>query len=200
MRNSGYVSLTIAIALILLALFIILPSGAGRRAFDREMAFTGGLHNSLYQLEQAKRKWAVDNRWAWTVGIRKSAGAAPTLSDLAPYLGEWTNAIHRFIAAGIEFNITPLSDEELQSDVATFTRNISFQRGFCRFYRAGTRYGLRSGWASPQSARQFSILPFYQNNRELIAGMLFVPGIGSLLVFAISRIRRRPLRPAPHSP
>jgi hypothetical protein len=179
-RKSGYGYLRLALALVLLAVFILLPSGAGPGALPREMAFTGGLHNSLYYLDQAK--------WKWAEAKHKSEGDIPTMEDLAPYLGDWTNSIKRFVACGIEYKITPVSEMESQSDVATFTRDISFQSGFCRFYRAGTRYSIHTGWAIPQSW-SISWVEFYQNNRGLLAGALFLSGIGSLLVFMVKKFR-----------
>jgi hypothetical protein len=47
MRNVGYKYLAVAIVLILLAMLVFLPSGAGPGALPREMGFIGGLHNSL---------------------------------------------------------------------------------------------------------------------------------------------------------
>jgi len=181
MRKAGYGYLTAALALMLLAVLVLLPSGAGLGALDREMAFTGGLGNSLYHLDLAKREWAEEKH--------KPEGTVPTMADLAPYLGEWTNSIKRFVAWGIEYKITPISEMENHSDVATFTCNVSFQRGFCRFYRAGTRYCLRTGWAVPQSSSTSWLLAFYHHNRGPLAGALFISGIGSLLVFAVKKIR-----------
>jgi hypothetical protein len=178
MRKARYGYLTLALVLMLLAVFVLLPSGAGPGALPREMAFTGGLHNSLYYLDQAKWKWAEEKH--------KSEGDIPTMEDLAPFLGDWTNSIKRFVAWGIEYKITPISEMESQADVAMFTRDVSFQRGFCRFYRAGTLYCIHTGWAFPQSGSTSWLLPFYQNNRGLLAGALFLSGIGSLLVFAVS--------------
>ena len=182
MRKAGYGYLAIALALMLLAVLVSLPSGAGPGALPREMAFTGGLHNSLYHLDEAKWKWAEEKH--------KSDGDIPTMEDLAPYLGDWTNSIKRFVACGIEYKITPISEMELQSDVATFTRDISFQIGFCRFYRAGTRYSLHTGWAIPQSDSGSWFLDFYHNNRGLLVIVLFALAIGNLLVFLIKKIRK----------
>ena len=57
MRNVGYKYLAVAIVLILLAMLVFLPSGAGPGALPREMGFIGGLHNSLLNLDLAKWKW-----------------------------------------------------------------------------------------------------------------------------------------------
>jgi hypothetical protein len=181
MREPGYGYLVVALALMMLAVLIFLPSVGGLGAQPREMAFTGGLHNSLYNLDQAKWKWAEDKH--------KSDGAIPTMDDLAPYLGDWTNSIKYFVSAGIEYRITPLSEDENQSDVATFTRNVSFQIGFCRFYKAGTRYCLHTGWVYPQYDRKARFLAFYQHARPMVVAPLFLSGIASLLVFAVRKVR-----------
>ena len=47
MRKAGYGYLTVALALMVLAVLVLLPSGAGPGAFPREMEFTDGLHSSL---------------------------------------------------------------------------------------------------------------------------------------------------------
>lgn len=179
MRKVGYGYLGTSFALMLLALFVFLPSGAGPGALPREMAFTGGLHNSLGHLDQAKWKWAEE--------MHKSEGDVPTMEDLAPYLGTWENSIKRYMAFGIEYKITPFSEMESQSDVATFTRNVIFQRGFCRFYPAGTRYCIHTGWEIPQSGSQSWLLAFYQNNRGLLVIVLFALAMGNLLAFVIRK-------------
>src|SRR3954452_5880537 len=117
------------------------------------MAFTGGLQNSLYHLDQAKRNWAEEKH--------KSDGDIPTMEDLAPYLGNWTNSIKRFVPWGIDYKIEPISETESQSAIATFTRDISFKIGFCRFYSAGPRYSLFTGWAVPQLRGRSRLLAFY---------------------------------------
>lgn len=175
-RGNGYV---IAGAfLILLAAFVYLSP----TSCDREMAFTGGLHNTLYHLDEAKSNWAEKQN--------KSEGQTPTMADLAPYLGEWTNSIKRFKAAGIDFKITPFSEGQRQTDVAIFTRNVSFQRGFCRFYRAGTSFGLYTGWAAPQSysASQL-VLAYYHHYRPLLGGVIFLCGIASMSVVGLRNIQ-----------
>ena len=85
MRKTGYGYLAVAPALMLLAVFVFLPSGAGSGALPREMAFTGGLHNTLYYLDQAKWKWAEEKH--------KSEGDIPTMEDLAPFLGDWKSVV-----------------------------------------------------------------------------------------------------------
>ena len=180
MRKAGHGYLTVALALMLLAVVVFLPSGAGPGALDREMAFTGALHNSLYHLDQAK--------WQWAEARRKSEQDVPTMEDLTPYLGDWTNRIRRLVALGIDYKITPISEMEPQSDVATLTRNLRFQRGFYRFYPAGTSYCLHTGWARPQSGTSW-FLASYHNHRGLLEAALFLFGIGTLLVFVIKMFR-----------
>jgi hypothetical protein len=179
MRKAGYPYLAAALALLLLAAALFLSSGrglgvSGRKAevLNREMEFVGGLHNSLYYLDRAK--------WGWLEEKNKSEQDVPTMEDLAPYLGEWTNHIARFMALGITYRITSL--DEPQSDVATLTRDLRFRRGIGRFYRAGTSYCIRTRWAHPRS-----------HNQDLLAAVLFVLGMGNLLVFVMKRIgiRRR---------
>ena len=68
------------------------------------MGLVGGLHNSLYHLDQAK--------WKWMEEKHKTDHDVPTMEDLAPYLGEWTNHIARFIALGVSYKISPISEME----------------------------------------------------------------------------------------
>jgi hypothetical protein len=181
MRKAGHGYFFLALALMLVAVLVFLPSGAGPGALDREMAFTGGLLNSLYHLDLAKAKWAEEKH--------KSEGDLPTMEDLMPYLGDWTNGIKRFVACGVEYKITPISEMESQSDIATLTRNVCFQTGFCRFYAAGTRFSLHTGWAVPKYGSTAWVLAAYHNNRGLLAAALFVSGIASLLVLAVKKVR-----------
>ncbi len=180
MRKAGYPYLAAALALLLLAAALFLSSGrglgvSGRKAevLDREMEFVGGLHNGLYYLDRAK--------WEWLEERNKSEQDVPTMEDLAPYLGEWTNHIARFMALGITYRIASL--EEPQSDVATLTRDLRFRKGVCRFYAAGTSYGLHTRWTHPRSHKQ-----------DLLAAVSCVLGTGSLLVFAVRRVRIRRIR------
>jgi hypothetical protein len=174
MRKVGYGYLAVAVALILLAVLIFLPSGAGPGALPREMGFWGGLQNSLGNLDNAK--------WKWMEEKHKTEGDAPTMNDLAPYLGEWTNHIARFIALGINYKISPISETQPQSDTATLTRDVIFQRGFCRFYRAGTRFSLQGERFYPPYDTKSSLIAFYENNRELFVIVLFALAMGNLLV------------------
>jgi hypothetical protein len=179
MRKPGYATITGAVALLLLAVVLFLLPGVGPGALDSEKVFMAGLHNSLYYLDQAKGKWAEEKH--------NSERDVPTMTDLTPYLGDWTTRIERFIALGIDYKITSISKMEPQSDIATLTRDLRFRSGICRFYPAGTRYCIHTGWTHPDSVRSFRA--FYINNRELLAAVLFMSGIGTLLVFVVRRIR-----------
>ena len=181
MRRSGHGYLAVALALLLLAVFVFLPSGAGPGALPREMDFWGGLHNSLYNLDLAKMKWIEEKH--------KTEGDLPTMEDLAPYLGEWTNHIARFTALGVTYKITPISEMEPQSDVATLTRDLRFQIGFCRYYRAGTSYSLHGGSVFPPYDTKSWFVALYQNNRGLLVLVLFSLAVGNLLVFVIKKIQ-----------
>ena len=179
MRKARYGYFTLALASVLLAVLVFLPSGAGPWALDSEKAFNAGLHNSFYYLDLAKRQWAKKKN--------KSEQDVPTMAELTPYLEDWTNRIERFISLGIAYKITPISEMENQSDVATLTRDLSFRRGICRFYPAGTRYCIHTGWSHPDTGKS-SFRDFYINNRELLAAALFIFGISTLLVFAVRKI------------
>ena len=181
MRKSGRRYLVAASALMLLAVFVFLPSGAGPGALDREMAFWGGLKNILYHLDEAKMSWMEEKQ--------KSEGDVPTMEDLAPYLGEWTNHIGRFAALGVIYKITPIAERHPQSDVATLTRDLRFQRGFCRYYRAGTRYSLQGDRFYPPYDMKSWFMAFYQNNRGVLVIILFALAIGNLLLFGIKMIQ-----------
>src|SRR5207302_9563309 len=167
-------------ALMLLAVILLLSPGVGPGALDSEKVFMAGLHNSLYYLDRAK--------WQWAEEKHKSEQDVPTMADLTPYLGDWTNRIERFITLGITYKIAPISEMEPQSDIATLTRDLRFQSGICRFYPAGTRYCIHTGWSHPDSGRS-SFRAFYISNRELLAAALFMFGIGTLLVFVVRKIR-----------
>jgi len=145
------------------------------------MGFWGGLHNSLYNLDLAKMKWLEEKH--------KTEGDLPTMEDLAPYLGEWTNHIARFVALGVTYKITPISEMEPQSDIATLTRDLRFQRGFCRYYRAGTSFSLHGGHVFPPYDTKSWFVAFYQNNRGLLVIALFALAIGNLLVFVIKKVQ-----------
>jgi hypothetical protein len=106
---------------------------------DSEKVFIAQLHNSLWNLDRAKYQWATEKN--------KPEDAIPTFDDLAPYLGEWKNAIEKLEALGIEYKIT--STETNQSDIATLTRGIRFRAAICPYYRAGTTLCLHTGWKSP---------------------------------------------------
>lgn len=180
-RKAGYVNLAGGLASLLLAVIIISPLGAGPGALESEKVFMAALHNSLGHLDQAK--------WQWAEEKHKAEQDIPTMEELIPYLGDWTNSIARFVALGIDFKITGISELEPQSDVATLTRDLRFGAGICRFYPAGTSYCLHTGWAPPQSGSTSWFVASYHDNRELLAAALFVLALGNLLLFAVRRIR-----------
>jgi hypothetical protein len=125
MRRAGYLSLTVGLALLLLAVLLFSPSGAGPGALDSEKVFMAELQSSLYHLDQAKQQWADEKH--------KSEQDIPTMEDLTPYLGDWKNRIGRLVKLGINYKFTPVLEMEPQSDVATLTRGLRFQRGYGRF-------------------------------------------------------------------
>jgi hypothetical protein len=180
MHKSGSAYLVVALALLLLAMFIFLPWGAGPGALPREMGFWVPLQNSLNHLDQAK--------WKWMEERHKTEGDTPTMEDLAPYLGDWTNSIRHLVALGVEYKITPLSEEKHQSDVATLSRDLRFQIGFCRYYRAGTKFSIHGDRFWPLYDTKSSLIAFYQNNRGLVVLALFTLAIGNLLVFVVKKI------------
>ncbi|MBI5387165.1 MAG: hypothetical protein HZA90_21055 [Verrucomicrobia bacterium] len=180
MRKAGYVSLALALSLLLLAgILFLVAQGPG--ALDSEKVFMAELHNSLYNIDLAKFKWVEEKH--------KSEQAVPTMEDLAPYLGDWTNRIQRLITLGINYRITPISEMEPQSDIATLTRDLRFRAGICVFYRAGTQYSLHNGWAHSESGNASWLRPFYIVRPDFLAIVLFVLAMVSLLVFIIKRIR-----------
>ncbi len=177
MRKLGNTTLIIALALWLLAVILVVVPGVGPGALDPEKVFMAQLHNSLYYIDIAKRDWAEEKH--------KSERDVPTLADLTPYLGDWTNRIERLIALGIDYKITPAMEN--QSDIATLTRDLGFRRGISRFYPAGKRYCIHTGWTHGNYVRPFRA--FYINNRELLAAVLFISGIGTLIAFVVRKIR-----------
>lgn len=184
MRRAGHMYLIFGIALLLLAAITFLSPAFVPRTLTSEKVFMARLHNSLYYLDRAK--------WEWSEKMKKSEQDIPTMEELAPYLGEWTNRIAKLITLGITCRITSL--EEPQSDVATLTRDLRFRSGYCRLYRAGTRYCLHTGWAHPDSGITSSSRAFFIDNQELLAAALGALGMGSLLVFVVKRIGIRRTR------
>ena len=182
MHKSGSAYLVVALALLLLAMFIFLPWGAGPGALPREMGFWVPLQDSLIHLDQAK--------WKWMEEKHKTDGDTPTMEDLAPYLGDWTNSIKHLVALGMEYKITAISEEKPQSDVATLTRDLRFQRGFCRYYRAGTKFSIQGDRFWPPYSTRSWLIAFYQNNRGVLVIVLFTLAIGNLLVFVIKKVRQ----------
>ena len=165
-----------------MAVFVFLPTGAGPGALPREMGFWGGLQNSLCYLDETKSKWAYEKHMA--------DGTVPTMQELAPYLGERTNGIAQFVKLGVVYRITPVSEMKPQSDVATLTRGLRFQRGFCRYYPAGTTFSLQGEHGFPPYTTTSWFMAFYQNDRIMLAGVLFVVAVGNLLVFVKRRMQK----------
>lgn len=182
MRKGGSAYLVIAFALLLLALLMFSPLGAGPGALPRENGFWLPLQNSLYHLDQAK--------WKWMEEKHKTDGETPTMEDLAPYLGDWTNSIKHLGTLGVEYQITPLSEMKPQSDIATLTRDLRFQRGFCRYYRAGTKFSIQGDRSWPSDDAKSAFISFYQNNRGLLAIILCALGIGVFVIKKIQYSRR----------
>ena len=179
LRKAGFAYLAAGLVLLLLAVTLFVLSGYGPYTLDREKGFMTVFGNSLYHLDLAKQQWAEEKH--------KSERAVPTMEDVMPYLGNWTNTIKRFVALGIDYKIT--STENPQSDVATLTHDLRFRKGFCRYYQAGTSYGLQKGWDFPNYDSTSSFEAFCINNRELLTLVFGMSGLGTLLVFAIKRIR-----------
>jgi hypothetical protein len=179
MRKSGCVNLTVTLAVLLLGVIVIQPPGLGPRVLDYESSFYVGLHNSLYYLDRAKEQWAEEKH--------ASEQATPTLRDLTPYLGDWKAGIERFTALGINYRITSMT--EPQSDVATLTRDLRFQRGYCRFYPAGTSYCIHTGWVHPQLSSESRLRATYINGQYLLGEALCVLSVGNLLVLVIKKMR-----------
>ena len=181
MRKSGSAYLVVTLALLLLSGWIFLPSGAGLGALDREMGFWTELQNSLYHIDVAKTEWMDEEH--------KADGEVPTMEELAPYLGEWTNAIARFVALGVSYKITPVSEMQPQSDVAALTRDLRFKSGFGRYYCAGTRFSLQGERFYPPYGTKSWLMASYQNNRGMLAIVLFALAVGNLLLFGLTKNR-----------
>jgi hypothetical protein len=180
MRRANYAILTLAFALLLLAGVLFLVA-YGPGTLDSQMTFMSEFHNSLSHLDQAK--------WEWAQEKHMPERAVPTMEDLTPYLGEWTNRIQQLVALGIRYKITPISEMEPQSDIATLTRDLRFRNGSNLFCAAGTQYSIHNGWAHFDSGGASWLRAFYFIRPDLPAVALFILGIGHLLAFYIIRIR-----------
>ena len=121
-------SLKIGVAAFLLFAALQVSLRFGPQTLESEISFDTDLHNSLGNLDSAKQQWAQEKQ--------KSERDIPTLMELAPYLEEANDSIRKLGALGITYKITSMA--EPQSDIATLTRDLRFQRGFSRFYGAGT--------------------------------------------------------------
>jgi len=180
MRKIVYINFLVCLALLLFATIMFWSARTDPKALDREMGFVGSLQNSLYYLDLAKWKWAEENH--------KSEKDIPTMEDLAPYLGDWTNSIKRFETLGVIYKITPLSEMESQSDVATLTREVYFHAGFCRYYPAGCTMSLHNGSTSPELSGISRLRAIYLADRELFAVAIFLLAIVNLLILAMVKL------------
>jgi hypothetical protein len=105
MSKGSCINLTVTLAILLLGLILIQPPKLGPGVLDAESSFYPALHNSLYYLDQAK--------WKWMEEKHKAEQDVPKMAELAPYLGEWTNHIARFVTLGITYKITHISEMDL---------------------------------------------------------------------------------------
>ena len=178
MYKSGLTNLALTLVLLLLAV-LSLPR-RGPNTLDSEITFDTEFHNSLWNLDRAKMQWAEEKNMV--------EHDLPTMENLAPYLGDWTNRIKQLVALGINYKITPIEELKPQSDIGTLTHDLYFRAGFCRFYPAGSDYCLITGWTHPKLDGATSVRAFYIENQYLIAGMLSVLGLGNLLIFVFRKI------------
>ena len=181
MRKAGYTNLAAGLALLVFAVILFRPPtpSLGPGVLEYEKVFISGLHNSLYYLDQAKYHWAEEKQ--------KSESDTPTLEDLTPYLGSWTNGIKRFTALGIDYKITSMAKH--QSDVATLTRDLRFLRGNCHFYPAGASYCLHDRWNHSQCSTVSRFRFLYYNSPPLLAAASCGLDIANLFVFEKKRRR-----------
>ena len=157
MRKGGHINLTLALALLLLSGILILVV-RGPVALDSEKTFMAELHSSLYHIDQAKWKWAEEKH--------KPEQAVPTMEDLTPYLGDWSNRIQQLRALGIDYKLTPFSEMQPQSDIATLTRAIRRGDGDTLFEHFTRTRAIRRGILAvgqdspaPDFGRQHAGLP-----------------------------------------
>ncbi len=86
-------SLKIGVAALLLFAALLVSLKFGPQTLESEITFDTDLHNSLWNLDRAKQQWALEHL--------KSERDIPTLTELAPYLGEWNERIGKLSALGI---------------------------------------------------------------------------------------------------
>ena len=166
------------VALALLAGILFLSLGPGPWVVDKEKAFDGQLHNSLYYLDIAKYAWKKDNH--------KTQSDIPTLNELKPYLGTNMNRIERFKSLGITYTIT--NTAERQSDIATVTHDLCFRRGPHRLYPAGTSYCIHTGWTySPLGIQSVRALSIEHNLDYLLEAAFIMLVAGNVLAFWIKK-------------
>jgi hypothetical protein len=183
MRKAYYINLIVSFVLLVIASILLLLSRMDPKALDSEITFDTTLHNSLWNLDVAKLKWVEENH--------KTEHDTPTMKELSPYLGEWTNHIARLETLGINYKITPFSEMEPQSDVATLTREIYFHAGFCRYYPSGAVFCLHNGDSFPELDAKSRTRAFYFANRELLAiAIIFLATVNLLVLGAIKFFRK----------
>ena len=149
---------------------------SGPFVLDSESTFDARLHNSLVDLSHAKQQWADEKQ--------KSEKDVPTIEELGPYLGVNEARIAELIALGVHYTITPIGKGEL-TDIATMTQNVRFHGGFSRFYPAGTKCGLSSGWSTPPGSICFRLVENYLD--VLLILSLLALGVGNVLLLVIRK-------------
>jgi hypothetical protein len=151
---------------------------SGPLVLDSETTFDARLHNSLLDLGHAKQQWADEKQ--------KSDKDVPTLEELGPYLGVNRARIDELMALGVRYTITPIGKGQL-TDIATMTQNVRFHGGISRFYPAGTKCSLFSGWSTPRGSICFRLVENYLDVL-LILGLITL-GVGNVLLLVL---RKRP--------
>jgi hypothetical protein len=149
---------------------------SGPFVLDLEKTFDARLHNSLIDLSHAKQQWADEKQ--------KSEKDVPTIEELGPYLGVNKARIAELMALGVRYTITPIGKGQL-TDIATMTQNVRFHGGISRFYPAGTKCGLSTGWSTPPGSICFRLVENYLDVL-LILGLLAL-AVGNVLLVVIRK-------------
>jgi hypothetical protein len=173
MRKLLYID---AVAVLLLLVGYVYLSGP--LVLGSEKTFDAGLHNSLVYLDKAKQHWAAERQ--------TSEKDVPTIEELDPYLGVNKARIDELMALGVRYTITPIGEGN-QTDVATMTQNVRFHAGVSRFYPAGTRCGLWTGWSTPPGSICFRLVENYLGVLLFLGLLALVAGNALLFV-----MRKRP--------
>jgi|SRR5665213_436753 len=151
---------------------------SGPFVLDSEKTFDARPHNSLVDLSHAKQQWADEKQ--------KSEKDVPTIEELGSYLGVNRAQIDDLMALGVRYTLTPIGKGEL-TDIATMTQNVRFHGGISRFYPAGAKCGLSSGWSTPPGSICFRLVENFLDVL-LILGLLAL-AVGNVLLVVI---RKRP--------